>query len=87
MNFPQTRWLLPPQRTAWIAADVPIRVSVRAPVSCASVLFARQALLPPLPCQVFTVSPLARERQRSCLRLSGGLLRIALKECEGDVLP
>lgn len=62
LEVAQARWLLPPQRAAWIAADVPLRVSVKAPVACCSVLFAKDAITPPpLPCQVFTVSPLARE--------------------------
>lgn len=62
LEVAQARWLLPPQRAAWIAADVPLRVTVRAPVTTSSVLFQRDALPPPpLPCQVFTVSPLARE--------------------------
>lgn len=62
LEVAHARWVLPPQRAAWIAADVPIRVSVRAPTTACSVLFARDALPPPpLPCQVFTVSPLARE--------------------------
>src|SRR6476469_6755955 len=57
LEVAQTHWLLPPQRAAWIAADVPLRVSIRAPVTCCSVLFAKAALpAPPLPCQVFTVS-------------------------------
>ncbi len=62
LDIEQTRWFLPPQRAAWIAADVRFRVSITAPVTCASVLFAKDAIAePPLPCQVFTVSPLVRE--------------------------
>ena len=30
LEVAQMQWLLPPQRAAWIAADVPIRVSIRA---------------------------------------------------------
>jgi hypothetical protein len=40
LEVAQALWLLPPQRAAWIAADAPIRVSIRAPVTCCSVLFA-----------------------------------------------
>ena len=57
-----TQWLLPPHRAAWIAAAVPLRVRIHAPVTCCSVLYARAALpAPALPCQVFTVTALARE--------------------------
>lgn len=62
LEVAQARWLLPPQRAAWIAADVPLRVSIRAPVTCCSVLFMKDAIpAPPLPCQVFSISSLARE--------------------------
>jgi AraC-like DNA-binding protein len=62
LDIAGTQWLLPPHRAAWIAADVPLRVRIRAPVTCCSVLYARAALpSPALPCQVFTVTPLARE--------------------------
>lgn len=62
LEVEQTRCLLPPQRAAWISADVSFRVSIHAPITCCSVLFAKDAIAPPpLPCQVFTVSPLARE--------------------------
>lgn len=62
LEVAHARWVLPPQRAAWIAAEVPIQVSVSAPTTACSVLFARDALPPPpLPCQVFTVSSLARE--------------------------
>jgi AraC-like DNA-binding protein len=56
------RWLLPPQRAALIAADVPIRLSTRGTVTCNSVLFVREALLAPEdPCRVFAITALARE--------------------------
>lgn len=62
-------WLLPPQRAAWIAADLPIRISSAAPVTCASVLFAPAALPDfPFACRVFTVSPLAREMIQYAMR-------------------
>ena len=58
----EAEWLLPPQRAAWIAADLPIQISSAAPVTCASVLFAPAALPAfPFTCRVFAVSPLARE--------------------------
>ena len=69
LEVAQTQWLLPPQRAAWIAADVPIRVSIRAPVTCCSVLYARTSIAPPAPsCRVFALSPLAREMIRYAMR-------------------
>src|SRR5689334_11655083 len=69
LEVAQMQWLLPPQRAAWIAADVPIRVSIRAPVTCCSVLYARSSIAPPVPsCQVFALSPLAREMIRYAMR-------------------
>jgi AraC-like DNA-binding protein len=69
LEVERTQWLLPPQRAAWIAADLPIRVQATAPVTCASVLFA-PAMLPEFDytCRVFTVSPLAREMVRHAMR-------------------
>lgn len=63
------RWLLPPSRAALIAADLPLRVRIAAPVTCCSVLFdpARLAL-PPQTCRVFALSPLAREMIRYAMR-------------------
>lgn len=56
------RWLLPPQRAAWIASGVEHSVQVRASVSLRTVYFDRRAsLVPDVPCVVFAVSPLARE--------------------------
>jgi AraC-like DNA-binding protein len=69
LEVARAQWLLPPQRAAWIAADVPIRVSIRAPVTCCSVLYARTSIPPPVPCcQVFALSPLAREMIRYAMR-------------------
>lgn len=69
LEVAQAQWLLPPYRAALIAADVPLRVSITAPVTCCSVLFdpARVAL-PPQSCQVFALSPLAREMVRYAMR-------------------
>lgn len=56
------QWLLPPQRAAWVAADVMIRLSARAPVTCSSILFKTGTILAPaFDCHVFAVTPLARE--------------------------
>jgi AraC-like DNA-binding protein len=69
LEVAQAQWLLPPQRAAWIAADVPIRVSIRASVTCCSVLYARDSIAPPVPtCRVFALSPLAREMIRYAMR-------------------
>src|SRR5262245_11357222 len=69
LEVAQAQWLLPPQRAAWIAADVPIRVSIRAPVTCCSVLYARDSIAPPVSeCRVFALSPLAREMIRYAMR-------------------
>ncbi|HJZ47334.1 MAG TPA: helix-turn-helix transcriptional regulator [Roseiflexaceae bacterium] len=69
LEVAQAQWLLPPQRAAWIAADVPIRVSIRAPVTCCSVLYSRTSIPPPVPnCRVFALSPLAREMIRYAMR-------------------
>lgn len=62
LEVEDARWLLPPQRAALIAADVPIRLSTRGTVRCNSVLFVRETLLAPKsPCSVFAITPLARE--------------------------
>lgn len=62
LEVERTQWLLPPQRAALIAADVPIRLQTRGTVACNSVLFVREAFAPPAaPCRVFSVTPLARE--------------------------
>ncbi|HEU4327522.1 MAG TPA: helix-turn-helix transcriptional regulator [Roseiflexaceae bacterium] len=63
------RWLLPPDRAALIPAEVPLRVTIDAPVTCCSVLFdpARVAF-PAEGCRVFALSPLAREMVRHAMR-------------------
>lgn len=56
------RWLLPPQRAAWIGAGVAHAVRFRSSVSLRTVYFERKLpLLPEVPCVVFAVTPLARE--------------------------
>jgi len=65
----QTQWLLPPQRAAWVAAGVPIRIASRTPVTCCSVIYAPTVLPPPVAtCRVFAVSALAREMIRYAMR-------------------
>lgn len=57
-----SRWLLPPQRAAWVAAHVPVRISTESPVTCCSVLFAESTFpKPAFTCRVFAVSTLVRE--------------------------
>jgi AraC-like DNA-binding protein len=56
------QWLLPPQRAAWVAADVPIHIQARAAIVSSSILFAVDSIpRPPFDCRVFAVTPLARE--------------------------
>jgi len=57
-----TRWLLPPQRAAWLAAHTPMRLIASGAGTTSSVLFLEDAI-PDLSfvCRVFVVSPLARE--------------------------
>lgn len=56
------RWLLPPQRAAWVVADTPLRLSAELPGTTSSVLFAVHTIpQPPFVCRVFAVSALARE--------------------------
>jgi AraC-like DNA-binding protein len=56
------QWLLPPHRAAWVAADVPIRLQSKVPVTSSSILFAKDLIpAPSFNCRVFAVSPLARE--------------------------
>lgn len=56
------RWLLPPQRAAWVAAAVPLRLTAGRPGTTSSVLFRRDSIPPPaFDCRVFAVSALARE--------------------------
>jgi AraC-like DNA-binding protein len=56
------QWLLPPQRAAWVRADVQICLRATSRVTCSSILFARDTIpAPAFDCRVFAVSPLARE--------------------------
>lgn len=56
------QWLLPPQRAAWVAADVLIRLHAKSPVTSSSILFAKGTIpTPSFDCRVFSVTPLARE--------------------------
>lgn len=56
------RWLLPPERAAWIGAGVEHSVKWLSAVSLRTVYFARgAALVPGARCAVFTAVPLARE--------------------------
>ncbi|CAN5828877.1 helix-turn-helix transcriptional regulator [soil metagenome] len=56
------RWLLPPQRAAWVAVGTPLRLTGAGTGATSSVLFVEQAL-PQFAfiCRVFAVSALARE--------------------------
>lgn len=55
-------WLLPPDRAAWIAANVPLHVTLPTVSTCSSVLYAPDFLPAPVEtCRVFAVSPLLRE--------------------------
>lgn len=63
------RWLLPPQRAAWVCANKRIRISAKARITSSSVLFAAATILaPPDDCRVFTVTPLAREMIQYAVR-------------------
>ncbi|AXX31837.1 helix-turn-helix domain-containing protein [Actinosynnema pretiosum subsp. pretiosum] len=60
-------WLLPPARAALIGAGEPIRVSVPAPVTTASVLLHPGSTPPPpAPPAVFDLTPLARHLLAEC---------------------
>lgn len=62
LDVGNARWLLPPQRAAWVAANTPLRLSAKAPGTTSSVLFAEGSIPPPaFACRVFSVSTLARE--------------------------
>jgi AraC-like DNA-binding protein len=58
----RARWLLPPQRAAWVAANTELRLSAAGAGTTSSVLF-RAGTIAPLwfSCRVFSVSALARE--------------------------
>lgn len=69
LEVANAQWLLPPQRAAWVAANVPIRLASRMPVTCCSVIFSPSLLPAPVPdCRVFTISPLAREMIQYAMR-------------------
>ena len=69
LEVASAEWLLPPQRAAWIRAGAPVRISINAPVTCCSALFAIDRIEPPgADCQVFAMSPLAREMIRYAMR-------------------
>jgi AraC-like DNA-binding protein len=56
------QWFLPPQRAAWVRADVQIRIQAKGPITSSSILFARDSIATPtFDCRVFAVTPLARE--------------------------
>ena len=58
----KARWLLPPQRAAWVAARTPLRLTGAGPGTTSSVLFGESAIpRPAFVCRVFAVSALARE--------------------------
>lgn len=62
LDVSDRRWLLPPQRAAWVAADVPVRIQAKAPVTSSSILFLVGSIpTPDFNCRVFSVTPLARE--------------------------
>lgn len=62
LTVDQRRWLLPPQRAAWLATDTPMRLEAAGAGTTSSVLFTADAI-PDLAfvCRVFEVSSLARE--------------------------
>lgn len=63
------RWLLPPQRAAWVAAHVPLRLYAEAAGTTSSVLFAENAIPAfDFRCRVFAVSTLAREMLLHAMR-------------------
>ncbi len=60
-------WMLPPTRAAWIAANVPIKIEIKKPVTCCSILFDIDFVKTPEPhCNVFEMTPLAREMVLAC---------------------
>lgn len=62
LEVDRVRWLLPPQRAAWVAAHVPFQLSAARPGTTSSVLFAESAIpRPAFDCRVFAISTLARE--------------------------
>jgi AraC-like DNA-binding protein len=62
LEVDEMQWFLPPQRAAWVRADVQVRIQAKGPITSSSILFARDSIaLPPSNCRVFAVTPLARE--------------------------
>ncbi|MFN3201569.1 MAG: helix-turn-helix domain-containing protein [Bradymonadia bacterium] len=68
-------WLLPPQRAAWIGAEVPHRAWARQPVAMRTVFFRPEAFstAPRARCCVFSVDALAREMIVYAMRWQGEL--------------
>ncbi|MEZ4674420.1 MAG: AraC family transcriptional regulator [Caldilineaceae bacterium] len=63
------RWLLPPQRAAWLAAHTPMRLIATSVGTTSSVLFTEDAISAlPFSCRVFVVTPLAREMLLHAMR-------------------
>src|SRR5690348_9945373 len=49
------RWLLPPQRAAWVAADIPIHIYATNAITSSSILFSQGSIPPPaFDCRVFS---------------------------------
>lgn len=69
----RARWLLPPQRAAWVAANTELRLSAAGAGTTSSVLF-RAGTIAPLgfSCRVFGVSALAREMLLYAMRWGPG---------------
>jgi AraC-like DNA-binding protein len=62
LRVDRAEWLLPPQRAAWIAANTPVCITIRRPVTFCSALFAPGFIpAPEADCRVFGMTQLARE--------------------------
>lgn len=62
LEIDNLRWLLPPQRAAWVVAHTPLRLYANGPGTTSSVLFAEADIpRPAFTSRVFAVSTLARE--------------------------
>jgi hypothetical protein len=67
------RWLLPPQRAAFIAASIPHRTRSSHGVSLRTVYLDPGSIEPPsIDCRVFAVTPLAREMFLEACRFGPG---------------
>ncbi|MDJ0756180.1 MAG: helix-turn-helix transcriptional regulator [Ardenticatenaceae bacterium] len=64
----ESLWLLPPQRAAWVAADVAHKTTCLLDTHFTSVFISPTLLTEPLPTRVFAVTPLAREMIRYARR-------------------